>query len=110
MVLYVSVCQRAAKLQTIRVFKATYFAILCSESLLIGSPAFNPGLQFCRPWAFRDLKNTFDKILHIMIDMQKLKGVLEVFRSFMVHQKTLFYIINWQKGGLDCFPLYNKEQ
>ena len=47
--IYVSACQRVAKLQTIKVFKTTFFAILCSELLLFWSPAFNPDLQFCRP-------------------------------------------------------------
>ena len=40
--------------------------------------------------------------------MKKLKGVLEDFGSFIAYQKTLFYIINWQKGGFDYFPLYLK--
>ena len=40
---------------TIKVFKATYLAILCSKSLLIGSPTFDLGPQFCRPLAYRDL-------------------------------------------------------
>ena len=63
---YVSVCQRAAKLQTIKVFKALYFATLCSESQLKGSPEFNPGPQLCRPLTYRDLKHIFGKILCIM--------------------------------------------
>ena len=33
---YLSVYQRVAKMQMIKVFMATYFTILCSESLLIG--------------------------------------------------------------------------
>ena len=35
--------------QNIKVCKAAFFVILCSESLLIGSPAFNPNLNFCSP-------------------------------------------------------------
>ena len=50
-----TVCQKVAKLQTIKAFKTTVFALLCSESLLIGSTAFDPGLQFSRPLAYRDI-------------------------------------------------------
>ena len=36
----------------------------------------------------------------------KAYGHAQFFWGFMAHQKTLIYIINWQKGGLDCSPLY----
>ena len=44
-----------AKLQAIKVFKATLFAILFSEWLLMGSPEFNLNLQVCKPLAYTDL-------------------------------------------------------
>ena len=47
--LYTSVCQTVANLKSIKVFKATFFAILGCEPLLIVSHAFVPDLQICRP-------------------------------------------------------------
>ena len=61
--------------------------ILCSESLLSGSSTFDPGQQFCRYLAHRDLKYMFRNIIVRQIDMQKLKGILGVFGSFRPLQK-----------------------
>jgi len=62
--------------QSIKLIKATQFPILCSESLLIVRPTFNPGQQFCRPLAYTGLKYVFGKVYYILIALQKLKGVL----------------------------------
>ena len=45
-----SVCQRVEKLQIIKVFQATYFATLCTESLLIGSPRLILACSFVSLW------------------------------------------------------------
>ena len=84
---------------------ATYYAMLCNKSLLIGSSTFNLGPQFCRSLVHRDLQYAFGKVYDILMDIQKLQGVLGFFGSFLHFEATPFYIINRQKGVLDCFPL-----
>ena len=63
-ILYIYVCQRDTKLQTIKVFN------------------FNPDLQVCRPLANTDLQYLSVKFWCIVLAMQKLKGVLGGLGSF----------------------------
>ena len=81
---YVSVFQSVAKLQTIKVFEASFFAILYSEWLFIGSPAFDQDLQF---WPTDTYSTSLERSNQ---GMQKIKSVIVFLWSFITTLEYLF--------------------
>ena len=79
----------AAKVQSIKVFKATIFATLCSESLLIGSNAFDPDRGF---W---HIKNT--PIIAFKYLLQITNQSIEEIYGFEFPTQTFFNCLEYQR-------------
>ena len=63
--------------------------------------SFDLGLQFVGFWPTDSYSTSLWKVEYILIEMQKLKGVLGFLGPLWHLKATLLHIINWQMGGLE---------